>query len=75
MKKLLFGLIFAGLGAAFVAAGDAAVFDDIGFSADGKTYLFGQYGKTDVNYKPWAEIYTVDVGVRQIGRASCRERV
>lgn len=61
MKKLLFGLIFAGLGAAFVAAGDAAVFDDIGFSADGKTYLFGQYGKTDVNYKPWAEIYTVDV--------------
>ena len=49
MKKLLFGLIFAGLGAAFVAAGDAAVFDDIGFSADGKTYLFGQYGKTDVN--------------------------
>ena len=44
-----------------IFAGDAAVFDDIGFSSDGKYYLFGQYGKTDKTYKAWAEIYTVDV--------------
>lgn len=42
-------------------AGDAASFDDIGFSEDGKYYLFGQYGKTDKTYEPWAEVYTVDV--------------
>ncbi|MCH5294913.1 MAG: DUF2259 domain-containing protein [Treponema sp.] len=43
------------------SAGDAAVFEDIGFSADGKTYLFGQYGRTDGKFEAWAEIYTVDV--------------
>lgn len=44
-----------------IFAGDSAVFADIGFSDDGKYYIFGQYGKTDKNYKAWAEIYTVDV--------------
>ncbi len=42
-------------------AGDAAVFTDIGFSEDGKTYIFAQYGKLDKSYQAWAEIYTVDV--------------
>ncbi|MBO6177233.1 MAG: DUF2259 domain-containing protein [Treponema sp.] len=42
-------------------AGDAAVYEDLGFSQDGKTYLFGQYGKTDRDFQGWAEIYTVDV--------------
>ena len=42
-------------------AGDAAVFHDIGFSKDGKTYVFAQYGRTDRRYEAWAEIYTVDV--------------
>ena len=42
-------------------AGDAAVFSDIGFSEDGLTYIFGQYGKTDVRYEAWADLYTVDV--------------
>lgn len=42
-------------------AGDVASFDDIGFSDDGKYYLFGQYGKTDKTFVPWAEIFTVDV--------------
>lgn len=61
MKKILvcaFSVFFAAC-ASF--AGDAASFDDIGFSEDGKYYLFGQYGKTDRTYEPWAEIYTVDV--------------
>ena len=44
-----------------VFAGDAAVFHDIGFSKDGKTYVFAQYGRTDRRYEAWAEIYTVDV--------------
>ena len=47
MKKILvcaFSVFFA-VCSSF--AGDAASFDDIGFSEDGKYYLFGQYGKTD----------------------------
>lgn len=61
MKKTLFCVAFALLTTAAVFAGDAAVFYDMGFSDDGTTYLFGQYGKTDKNYEAWAEIYTVDV--------------
>ena len=44
-----------------VFAGDAAVFQEIGFSEDEKTFIFGQYGMTDMDFEPWAEIYVVDV--------------
>ncbi len=46
---------------AFIFAGDAAAFVDEGFSSDGKTYVFGQYGSTDKNWQGYAEIYTVDI--------------
>ena len=42
-------------------AGDSAIFVDLGFSPDGRTYMFGQYGVTSSNLRPWAEIYVVDV--------------
>ena len=42
-------------------AGDTAVFVDFGFSADGKTYCFGQYGVNPNNLRPWAELGIVDV--------------
>lgn len=60
MKKLLGGIIFlvASVGA---FAGDAAAFVDIGISSDGKTYIFGEYGRTDDNFQGYAEIYTVDI--------------
>jgi predicted secreted protein len=45
----------------FLFAGDVARFVDMGFSSDGKTYFFGQYGKTDRKFLPYAEIYAVDV--------------
>ncbi len=61
MKKILLSALTLALSLNFAFAGDAAVFSDIGFSEDGLTYLFGQYGKTDKNYEAWAEIYTVDV--------------
>ncbi|MDR3284926.1 MAG: DUF2259 domain-containing protein [Treponema sp.] len=51
-------LLYAGV---FVFAGDAASFVDMGFSSDGNTYIFGQYGKTDKKFQAYAEIYTVDV--------------
>lgn len=42
-------------------AGDTAVFVDLGFSADGRTYMFGQYGVQPETLKPWADVYVVDV--------------
>jgi len=42
-------------------AGDSASFVDLGFSPDGKTYMFGQHGVQSQNLHPWAELYIVDV--------------
>ena len=65
MKKILTIAAAVVLSAASVFAGDAASFDDIGFSSDGRFYIFGTYGKTDRDYKAWAEIYTVDVAANE----------
>ena len=58
-KALIASIVFIAAGIAF--AGDAAAFKDIGFSSDGRVYVFGQYGKTDATFEPYAEIYTIDV--------------
>ena len=42
-------------------AGDTAVFVDLGFSPDGRTYTFGQYGVQSPSLRPWADLYVVDV--------------
>jgi len=42
-------------------AGDVASFIDMGFSPDGKIYMFGQYGVLSPALKPWAEIFIIDV--------------
>ncbi len=60
MKKVLCGIIV--LAASLCAfAGDAAAFVDVGISSDGKTYIFGEYGRTDNDFQGYAEIYTVDI--------------
>jgi predicted secreted protein len=38
-----------------------ALFVDLGFSPDGKTYMFGQYGVQSESLHPWADLYVVDV--------------
>ncbi|MBR1721115.1 MAG: DUF2259 domain-containing protein [Treponema sp.] len=60
MKRLLLSgiILLAGLE---IFAGDAAAFVDLGISADGRTYAFGEYGKTDKLFQGYAEIYTVDI--------------
>jgi predicted secreted protein len=45
----------------FLHAGDVAAFVDMGFSADGKVYMFAQYGVQAGTLRPWAEIFAVDV--------------
>ena len=42
-------------------AGDIASFVDLGFSPDGKTYMFAQYGIQSKTLKPWADLFVVDV--------------
>jgi len=42
-------------------AGDSAVFVDLGFSRDGRTYMFAQYGVLSPSLHPWAELHVVDV--------------
>jgi predicted secreted protein len=47
--------------ASAVWAGDSAVFVDLGFSPDGRTYMFGQYGVSLPSLKPWAELFVVNM--------------
>ncbi|MCL2231039.1 MAG: DUF2259 domain-containing protein [Treponema sp.] len=57
-------------------AGDSAVFADLGFSQDGRTFMFGQHGVLSPSLKPWAELYIVDVASNrfvQDGRVSFTE--
>jgi predicted secreted protein len=42
-------------------AGDTATFVDLGFSPDGKTFMFAQYGVQSRNLRPWADLFVVDV--------------
>ncbi|MDR0301006.1 MAG: DUF2259 domain-containing protein [Treponema sp.] len=61
LKKIILIIsivLFAGVS---VWAGDVASFVDMGFSPDGKIYMFGQYGVLSPTLKPWAELYVVDV--------------
>lgn len=44
-----------------VFAGDVANFVNLGFSADGQRFSFGQYGTQDGNYQSYAELYCVNV--------------
>jgi predicted secreted protein len=63
-------LILAALAA---SAGDAAVFQNLGFCPDGRYFMFALYGVKEKTTLPYAELYTVDVvrnrfvpgGVRQ----------
>jgi predicted secreted protein len=42
-------------------AGDVASFVDLGFSADGAIYMFGEYGIEGATLRPWANLNIVDV--------------
>lgn len=42
-------------------AGDVANFVNLGFSADGSRFVFGQYGVTDADFRGYADIWCVEV--------------
>ena len=56
---VLFLIVFSNV--FFLFAGDMASFVDLGFSADGRTYAFAQYGVRSGTLRPWAELFIVDV--------------
>jgi predicted secreted protein len=60
VKKII--LILAGITlVSSLWAGDSASFIDLGFSPDGKVYMFAQYGVLSGVLKPWADLFVVDV--------------
>ena len=61
-KKVIFTLVVMMLlGVSGLWAGDTAAFVDLGFSPDGRTYMFAQYGVQSKTLKPWADLFVVDV--------------
>jgi predicted secreted protein len=54
-------IVFSLVCAANVFAGDVASFVDLGFSEDGKIFMFAQYGVHEGTLKPWAEMRIIDV--------------
>ena len=62
LKKIhlaLFAVLFLNVHGLW--AGDTASFVDLGFSPDGKVYMFAQYGVESRTLKPWADLFIVDV--------------
>ncbi len=61
------------LAALAASAGDVAQFINLGFSADSKYFMFGQYGISENGSAPWADSFIIDLpgntyakkGVRQ----------
>ena len=60
MRRLCI-IIVAAVLSTVVYAGDLANFVNLGFSADGSKFAFGQYGLQDKTYRAYAEIYAVDI--------------
>jgi predicted secreted protein len=61
-RKWSFSLIVFSLFCAVpIFAGDVASFVDLGFSEDGRIFMFAQYGVVEGSLKPWAEMRIIDV--------------
>ncbi|MFW6292017.1 MAG: DUF2259 domain-containing protein [Spirochaetota bacterium] len=61
MRRWFTLIALIGLVTATAAGGDIATFENLGFSEDSGVFVFGQYGVTGEESKPFAEIYVVDV--------------
>jgi predicted secreted protein len=61
LKMNFFAALVLTISGAALWAGDTASFVDLGFSQDGRVYMFAQYGVLSNTLKPWADIYAVDV--------------
>ena len=61
-KKTLCALaVVLFLSVSALPARDTATFVDLGFSPDGRTFMFAQYGVQAETLRPWADMFIVDV--------------
>jgi predicted secreted protein len=60
-KRLALVWVLLILTALAASAGDVAQFVNLGFSPDGKSFMFGQYGITEKGSLPWAGACIVEV--------------
>ncbi|MDR1411251.1 MAG: DUF2259 domain-containing protein [Spirochaetaceae bacterium] len=60
-KSVCAALLLTVWGLFSLHAGDVATFVDLGFSPDGKVYMFAQYGVQAATLRPWAELFAVDI--------------
>jgi predicted secreted protein len=61
MKHILLCVLLLCLIPFFCFSGDIAAFVNLGFSANGNYFMFAQYGLTETESSPYAELYIVDV--------------
>jgi predicted secreted protein len=54
---LIVSTVFTGA----LSAGDVASFVDLGFSENGRIYMFAQYGVNEQTLRPWSELFIVDI--------------
>jgi len=60
-KPICVLIVLLFLGISGLSARDTATFVDLGFSPDGRTFMFAQYGVQAGTLKPWADLFIVDV--------------
>jgi predicted secreted protein len=60
-KTFLLAALIPFVALASLQAGDSASFVDLGFSPDGRIYMFAQYGVQSGSLRPWADLFVVDV--------------
>jgi predicted secreted protein len=61
------------LAALVASAGDMAQFVNLGFSADSKYFMFGQYGVSEKTSAPYAETFVVDVAKNTFAARGARK--
>ncbi len=60
-KRLMSVIMLFLIAVAHASSGDVATFTNLGFSRDGRLFMFGQYGVDDESAQPYAELGLVDV--------------
>jgi predicted secreted protein len=75
MHKRAILVSFLLLAALAVSAGDAAVFQNLGFSPDGRHFMFALYGVKEKTTLPYAELYAVDVARNRFVAGGVRKMV
>lgn len=65
MKKAFLTVLMTITGLGTLFAGDISTFVNLGFSPDGKYFMFGQHGLQPDRGKAYAEVYVVDIAANK----------